>query len=125
MRSRLHGPRAAAVLLLLLALSTPSVHAGTLPAGPASPVNSQLGAALGIGTPAFHFLSTCQPDSYISYGYGATPTAACHDAATAANNACLSATDSSCCTVTVCEGCVGGTNNFSCWLYYTLMKPRN
>jgi len=70
------------------------------------------------GVPPFQLASTCEPDSYIAYGEGSTTSAACSNARANANSDCMAATDSMCCFITVCEGCVGGTSNFSCWLHY-------
>ena len=106
------------VTLALAALLATAAGAQQVLAAPAlsSPAPSAMPGPGGV--PPFQLASTCEPDSYIAYGEGSTTSAACSNARANANSDCMAATDSMCCFITVCEGCVGGTSNFSCWLHY-------
>jgi hypothetical protein len=105
----------AAALLLALAL-TPAPAA----AFPFS-LTAALTPELPDQVPAPVWMIGCQTEDHIAYGYGATGTAACHDATNAANADCQSATSQNCCTITNCT-CVNGAGGFACTEHFTYHK---
>lgn len=59
-----------------------------------------------------------------SNGSGATTSAACMAAYNSAVSACMDDTQTSCCSISACQGCVAGGASYSCWVFFTERIPK-